>query len=65
MHAATTQSTGADADAAESARDSALRALCVVAAYALFATLFFSPVLFTDRLLAPGDGMIYFLPNFY
>lgn len=65
MHAATTQSTGADADAAESARDSALHALCVVAAYALFATLFFSPVLFTDRLLAPGDGMIYFLPNFY
>jgi hypothetical protein len=28
-------------------------------------TLFFSPVLFSNRLLAPGDGISYFLPAFY
>ncbi|HKP72918.1 MAG TPA: hypothetical protein VJT82_08275, partial [Pyrinomonadaceae bacterium] len=26
---------------------------------------FFAPVLFSDYLLAPGDGILYFLPNFY
>jgi hypothetical protein len=71
MHEATTQDTHAGAPDAESrrgerpVRGGALHALCVVAAYALFAAAFFSPVLFTDHLLAPGDGMIYFLPNFY
>jgi Bacterial membrane protein YfhO len=30
-----------------------------------FYTLFFSPILFSDRLLAPGDGISYFLPAFY
>ena len=28
-------------------------------------TLFFSPVLFSNKLLAPGDGLVYFLPAFY
>ncbi|HEX8071998.1 MAG TPA: YfhO family protein [Pyrinomonadaceae bacterium] len=36
----------------------------VVGAYTLLYTLFFAPVLFSERLLAPGDGIIYFLPNF-
>jgi Bacterial membrane protein YfhO len=27
--------------------------------------LFFAPILLTDRLLAPGDGIAYFLPAFY
>ncbi|HYY42897.1 MAG TPA: hypothetical protein VE775_09215, partial [Pyrinomonadaceae bacterium] len=37
----------------------------VVLGYALFFTLFFAPVLFTARLLAPGDGISYFLPSYY
>jgi hypothetical protein len=41
-----------------------LHALAVVGAYALLFVLFFSPVLFTHYLLAPGDGTLYFLPNF-
>ncbi len=32
--------------------------------FTLLYVLFFSPILFSDRLLAPGDGIIYFLPNF-
>lgn len=69
MHeATTTDDTGTGEPNARSAtfiRSNALHALAVVASYTAFATLFFSPVIFTDHLLAPGDGMIYFLPNFY
>ncbi|HEY9285877.1 MAG TPA: hypothetical protein VIP46_20675, partial [Pyrinomonadaceae bacterium] len=69
MHeATTTHDTGTgerNARSAPSLRADALHAAAVVAAYAAFAALFFSPVIFTDLLLAPGDGMIYFLPNFY
>jgi len=39
-------------------------ALIVVFGFALLYILFFAPVLFSNRLLAPGDGIIYFLPNF-
>ncbi len=39
-------------------------AACVLLSYALLYLLFFAPVLLSDRLLAPGDGIIYFLPNF-
>lgn len=39
-------------------------ALAVLAAYALLYVLFFAPVLFSNRLLAPGDGISYFLPSF-
>lgn len=42
-----------------------LHALAVLAAYTLLIVLFFAPVLFSDYLLAPGDGILYFLPNFY
>ncbi|HUE84324.1 MAG TPA: YfhO family protein [Pyrinomonadaceae bacterium] len=38
--------------------------LVVIGGYVLLFTLFFAPVLFSDRLLAPGDGIVYFLPNF-
>lgn len=38
--------------------------LVVVIGYTLLYTLFFAPVLFSRHLLAPGDGIIYFLPNF-
>ena len=69
MHEAmTTHDTGTGDWHARSApplRAGALHALSVVAGYAAFAVAFFSPVIFTDHLLAPGDGMIYFLPNFY
>lgn len=42
----------------------AKHALIVFAGFVLLYTLFFAPVLFSGRLLAPGDGIIYFLPNF-
>lgn len=48
-----------------SARRDAAHALAVVAGYTLLAVLFFSPVIFSKYLIAPGDGMIYFLPNFF
>jgi hypothetical protein len=43
----------------------ALHALAVVAGYAVFFVAFFSPVLFSHRLLAPGDDTHYFVPQFY
>ena len=36
----------------------------MLAGFTLLYVLFFAPVLFSNRLLAPGDGIIYFLPNF-
>jgi hypothetical protein len=33
--------------------------------YTLLFVVFFAPILFSDYLLAPGDGILYFLPNFY
>lgn len=39
-------------------------AALVLLGYALLYTAFFAPVLFSARLLAPGDGIVYFLPNF-
>lgn len=42
-----------------------LHGLCVVALYTLLFVVFFAPVLFSAYLLAPGDGILYFLPNFY
>jgi hypothetical protein len=42
-----------------------LHGLYVIAFYTLLFILFFAPVLFSDYLLAPGDGILYFLPNFY
>jgi Bacterial membrane protein YfhO len=50
---------------ATSARRAALHAAAVVAGYGLFCVAFFAPVLFSERLLAPGDGMLYFVPSFY
>jgi hypothetical protein len=40
-------------------------ALLVLLSYSIFFTIFFSPVLRGDGLLAPGDGIPIFLPNFY
>jgi hypothetical protein len=39
-------------------------AALVLVGFSVLYFLFFAPVLFSDRLLAPGDGIIYFLPNF-
>jgi len=39
-------------------------AIKVVALYSLLYTAFFAPVLLSNRLLAPGDGIIYFAANF-
>src|SRR5215211_7067912 len=33
--------------------------------YSLLYAAFFSPVLLSNRLLAPGDGYVYYLPAFY
>jgi hypothetical protein len=40
-------------------------ALSVVVGYGLFFFVFFGPVVFSKYLLAPGDGISYFLPNYY
>jgi hypothetical protein len=42
-----------------------LHGLSVALGYTLLFVLFFAPVLFSAYLLAPGDGILYFLPNFY
>ena len=42
-----------------------LHSLLVLAGYTLLFVIFFAPVLFSAYLLAPGDGILYFLPNFY
>jgi hypothetical protein len=39
-------------------------ALIVLIGFTLLYIIFFAPVIFSNRLLAPGDGIIYFLPNF-
>jgi hypothetical protein len=41
------------------------RALVVPLAYALLFTIFFSPVIFGGRLLAPGDDTHFYAPNFF
>src|SRR5947209_3202361 len=55
----------ADGLAPDATRDALLHALAVPLFSALLFTLFFSPVIFTGRLLAPGDGTHFFVPNFY
>jgi hypothetical protein len=55
----------ADGLASHTTRAALLHALAVPLFYALLFTLFFSPVIFTGRLLAPGDGTHFFVPNFY
>jgi hypothetical protein len=42
-----------------------VHALAVLVGYTLLFVVFFAPVLFSGYLLAPGDGILYFLPNFY
>lgn len=42
-----------------------LHALGIVAFYSGLYLIFFSTVIFSGRLLAPGDGIHYYLPNFY
>lgn len=37
----------------------------VICGYTAFFIIFFSPVLFSARVLAPGDGLNYFLPSYY
>nr|MBA3438902.1 hypothetical protein [Pyrinomonadaceae bacterium] len=39
--------------------------LLVLLFYSFLFASFFSPALFSNHLLAPGDGLIYYLPNFY
>ncbi|MDT7541202.1 MAG: hypothetical protein QOE33_1106 [Acidobacteriota bacterium] len=49
----------------DATRDALIHALVVPLLFALLFTIFFSPVVFTGRLLAPGDGTHFFVPNFY
>jgi hypothetical protein len=46
-------------------RSSLLHVVAVVAFYSLVFTIYFSPVLFSARLLAPGDGFNFHAPFFY
>lgn len=46
-------------------KKSLLHCCLVLLFYSALYVAFFSPVLFSDRLLAPGDGGIYYLPTFY
>ncbi|HSE32725.1 MAG TPA: YfhO family protein [Pyrinomonadaceae bacterium] len=46
-------------------RESLRHALFVAAGYLSFFLLFFAPVVFSRHVLAPGDGISYFLPHFY
>ena len=43
----------------------ALRVLGALLFYSFLYTIFFAPVLFSAQLLAPGDGVLYYLPAFY
>ncbi|WP_448603604.1 YfhO family protein [Thermoleptolyngbya sp.] len=42
-----------------------IHSLLVFLSFSLLFTLFFAPVLFSGRLLAPGDGIVYYLPALY
>ncbi len=39
--------------------------LLVALVFSLFYTFFFSPVIFSGGVLAPGDGVVFYLPGFY
>ncbi|HYG09051.1 MAG TPA: hypothetical protein VD835_03655, partial [Pyrinomonadaceae bacterium] len=54
-----------DAGQLRSVKRASLHALAVLVGYTLLFVLFFAPILFSAYLLAPGDGILYFLPNFY
>ena len=42
-----------------------LHPILIVTIYSLLYVIFFSPVIFSGKLLAPGDGYVYYLPNFF
>ncbi|HJR09133.1 MAG TPA: YfhO family protein [Pyrinomonadaceae bacterium] len=65
MLEANTREHSGEADESTSMKRALLHVLWVVAFYTLLFVIFFAPVLFSDYLLAPGDGILYFLPNFY
>src|SRR3712207_9367657 len=44
---------------------SLLHCLSVILIYTAIYLIFFSPVFFSNNLLAPGDGFTYYLPAFY
>jgi hypothetical protein len=46
-------------------RNKAIQCFLPVAFYSVLYTLFFSRVVFSGGLLAPGDGIVYYLPNFF
>ena len=46
-------------------KGSILHGSLVLLFYTFIFAIFFSPVLFSTQLLAPGDGIIYYLPNFF
>ncbi|HEV2880202.1 MAG TPA: hypothetical protein VGX24_02750 [Pyrinomonadaceae bacterium] len=65
MAAANTREHSGETGESRQAKRAFSHALVVLAGYTLLFVLFFAPVLFSDYLLAPGDGILYFLPNFY
>jgi hypothetical protein len=46
-------------------QNKATQCLLTAAFYSALYTVFFSPVVFSGGLLAPGDGVFYYLPNFF
>jgi hypothetical protein len=46
-------------------RNKTIQCLIIAAFYSVLYAVFFSPVIFSGGLLAPGDGIFYYLPNFF
>src|SRR4028119_1300084 len=65
MFSANTRESSHPAGERAGVKDTILHSLLVLLGYTLLFVLFFAPVLFSSYLLAPGDGILYFLPNFY
>ncbi|HYP02606.1 MAG TPA: hypothetical protein VER76_20620, partial [Pyrinomonadaceae bacterium] len=65
MLEANTREHSGEAGGSTSMKRALLHAVAVLLFYTLLFIAFFAPVLFSDYLLAPGDGILYFLPNFY
>src|SRR4028119_1913559 len=65
MFSANTRESSHPAGERAGVKDTILHSLVVLLGYTLLFVLFFAPVLFSAYLLAPGDGILYFLPNFY
>jgi len=65
MPAASARAYSGSSESSTAVKRAFLHGLLVIFCYTLLFAVYFAPVLFSDYLLAPGDGILYFLPNFY